>query len=61
MSDKPAFRSGDIRNPKVDTREQLGWWAPGAYICQCKRCGDFYVGDKRSLSCADCEYNKDGQ
>lgn len=42
---------------KEDQRPQKGWWAPGVYINQCRRCSDYFIGDKRSGICADCAYN----
>lgn len=43
---------------KEDDRPQKGWWAPGAYINQCRRCGLYFVGDKRAGNCADCAYDE---
>jgi hypothetical protein len=41
---------------KEDDRPQKGWWAPGSYINQCRRCYEYFVGDKRAGICADCAY-----
>ena len=43
--------------PKQDTRPQKGWWAPGEYINYCRRCHDYFIGDKRAGMCADCAYS----
>lgn len=43
---------------KEDDRPQKGWWAPGDYICHCRRCSDYFVGDKRAGICADCAYSE---
>lgn len=43
-------------DPKSDNRPQYGAWAPGSYMNKCASCGELYVGDKRSVSCADCAY-----
>jgi len=43
---------------EVDARPQRGGWAPGAYLATCKECGDGYIGDKRSIICADCAYKE---
>ncbi len=49
----------DPRFPKEDSRPQLGWWAPGGYLCRCRRCDDYFAGDKRAGICADCAYAGD--
>ena len=41
---------------KQDSRPQRGLWAPGKYWCRCRKCPDSYIGDKRSIWCADCAY-----
>jgi hypothetical protein len=46
-----------IKEP--DDRQQKGAWAPGKYICTCIKCREFFQGDKRALSCADCAYSED--
>jgi hypothetical protein len=49
----------DILPPKgykQDDRKKKGLWAPGNYLRVCTVCGEGFVGDKRSLHCADCEY-----
>lgn len=43
---------------KEDSRPQLGWYAPGDYMCRCSSCKDYYAGDKRSVICADCAYKQ---
>lgn len=47
--------------PKEDKRPQNGMWAPGSYYCKCVHCGDLYIGDKRSVCCADCAYARSPQ
>lgn len=42
--------------PKQDDRPQRGWWAPGEYLNLCRRCNDYFIGDKRAGICADCAY-----
>lgn len=39
-----------------DPRPTQGSWAPGKYYCLCQVCGNRFVGDKRSMSCAPCAY-----
>ena len=46
--------------PKQDDRPQLGWWAPGEYINLCRRCNEYFIGDKRAGICADCAYSPNG-
>lgn len=41
---------------KMDSRPRRGAWAPGTYICECFRCHQQFMGDKRAGSCADCAY-----
>jgi len=43
----------------IDKRPMLGAWAPGGYIGECQECSKEYIGDKRSLECADCAYSKE--
>ena len=45
---------GSIRNPKESDMPQFGFWASGDYMCKCSACGDYFFGDKRALTCADC-------
>lgn len=33
-----------------------GGWAPGDYMCECASCGAPFIGDKRSVVCAECAY-----
>ena len=42
---------------KESFRPKLAWWAPGSYLCKCDTCQEDYIGDKRSLTCADCAYH----
>jgi hypothetical protein len=35
-------------------------WASGDYLCQCRKCQDRFMGDKRASVCADCAYEEDG-
>lgn len=42
--------------PKKDDRPRRGAWAPGDYICECIRCHEQFLGDKRAGTCADCGY-----
>jgi hypothetical protein len=42
---------------KTDDRPKRFGWAPGDYTCQCPFCKDKYMGDKRSMICADCAYS----
>jgi hypothetical protein len=44
---------------KEDARPARGSWAPGNYHCKCCNCGEFFIGDKRAISCADCAYKKE--
>jgi hypothetical protein len=41
---------------KEDLREAKGLWAPGDYLCQCTKCHEPFIGDKRAIGCADCAY-----
>lgn len=43
--------------PKEDKRPRNGMWAPGSYWCKCVHCEEEYIGDKRSVCCADCAYS----
>lgn len=36
-------------------KTHLGW-APGDYSNKCRKCGDYFSGDKRASMCADCAY-----
>lgn len=47
----------DWRNAKQDSRPQRGAWAPGDYFCECRRCREPFIGDKRAIVCADCAYS----
>ncbi len=47
--------------PKEDKRPQNGMWAPGSYWCKCVHCEEQYIGDKRSVCCADCAYARPTQ
>jgi hypothetical protein len=47
--------------PKEDSRPHIGLWAPGEYLCECRACRDYYLGDKRSLFCADCAYKEEAR
>ena len=49
---------GGSRTFKMDKRPQRYFWAPGAYVHQCRDCGCNFCGDKRALMCADCAYAK---
>ena len=44
--------------PKRDSRPQKGWYAPGEYLVMCRRCRDYFIGDKRAFLCADCAYGE---
>lgn len=44
------------RNYKEDHRAPKGGWCDGNYLCECFRCRAKFIGDKRSLICADCAY-----
>ena len=46
----------DGKDVKEDKRPPLGGWASGLYYCKCFPYGDTYIGDKRSVVCADCAY-----
>lgn len=46
----------DLPTYKNDSRPQRGLWAPGNYLNKCGTCGVQYIGDKRSMDCADCAY-----
>lgn len=43
-------KPGDVRPAKLG-------WAPGGYMCFCRRCEEHFIGDKRSVNCADCAYS----
>lgn len=43
---------------KKDPRPAKGLWCEGSYTCACIKCGDRYMGDKRSGECADCAYGE---
>jgi len=43
-------------NYKEDNREPKGGWAKGNYTSTCHYCKEMYIGDKRSVTCADCAY-----
>ena len=45
-----------LRDCYIDSRAPLGGWAPGQYCSHCKKCGQDYMGDKRSSECANCAY-----
>lgn len=45
-----------LRTVCKDHRPKHAGWAPGDYWCNCPVCGREYLGDKRSVSCADCAY-----
>ena len=47
---------GSMWCPKQDYSPARGGWAPGEYICQCRRCKSYFIGDKRASLCADCAY-----
>lgn len=42
--------------PKIYERSMRGGWAPGEYFCNCRKCGESYIGAKQSSTCADCAY-----
>ncbi len=42
---------------KGDSRPAKGNWLPGKYCSVCPFCGEPYIGDCRSRSCADCAYD----
>jgi hypothetical protein len=35
----------------------IGAWAPGNYWCNCRACGEIFLGDKRAMMCGDCAAN----
>lgn len=41
---------------KKDDRPPRGWYAPGEYISRCRRCNEYFIGDKLAGHCADCAY-----
>ncbi len=43
---------------KISDKPPLGGWASGNYCCVCVDCGDGYLGDKRSMVCADCAHKQ---
>jgi hypothetical protein len=45
-----------IKDMKQDARPQRHWWAPGGYVRLCRTCFDWFLGDKRAMTCADCAY-----
>lgn len=52
-----TYQYGTTRNPKIDSRPQKEWYAPGDYLCHCRMCEQKYMGDKLSFVCADCAYS----
>lgn len=44
------------RMKPADSRPQHLGWAPGGYMCLCRRCEEHFIGDKRAIQCADCAY-----
>ena len=44
---------------KIDKRPKKDMWAPGEYFCRCFDCYEEFMGDKRSMQCADCAYEED--
>lgn len=45
-----------MQRAKHDDRPRRYFWAPGDYECLCSMCGNRYIGDKRSATCAGCAY-----
>lgn len=45
---------------KIDERPQHRGWAPGEYVCKCRKCDCEFIGDKRATMCADCAYTLPG-
>lgn len=45
-------------NFNMDDRPLRNGWAPGHYHGICHTCCKEYVGDKRSITCADCAYSE---
>jgi len=39
-----------------DNRPKKYGWCPGNYTCNCFQCKKDFIGDKRSVECADCAY-----
>ena len=44
-----------------DPRPARGLWAPGEYLSMCAECRGLFIGDKRAMRCANCEYGSDPQ
>jgi len=40
-----------------DKRPPYKGWAGGNYQCECLKCGEGFIGDKRCITCADCAYD----
>ena len=53
-----AFKGKWLEDYKIDKRPfiQGKGWGPGNYTCNCCKCGANYLGEKRSIECADCAY-----
>lgn len=39
---------------KAEARWPVRGYAPGAYSCKCRKCGQAFIGDKRAYQCQDC-------
>lgn len=39
-----------------DSRPARGFWAPGPYMQQCRRCSKTFIGNKHAMECAPCAY-----
>lgn len=51
-----SVKFGELGSPKTDTRADRGGYVSGSYVVFCPTCGDYYVGNRASGSCADCAY-----
>lgn len=50
-----------LKIENADNRPKKNGFAPGYYSCTCQCCGERFMGDKRSIECADCAYDKNLQ
>ena len=53
---KEKIRMNEKKDCFFDERPPLNGWAFGKYCCHCRKCGQEYMGDKRSRECANCAY-----
>jgi hypothetical protein len=39
-----------------DSRPPKRGWCTGDYVCQCRSCGEFFMGHPKAYRCAACAY-----